>query len=73
MADLACIFFTKLATKDNAVYNYFVDMFSELTQESPLDGGVIEKEVVDCIQRRMEGSKFRAPSAFLEDMPLLQS
>ena len=31
IADLARMFFTELATKDNAVYNQFVDMFSVLT------------------------------------------
>ncbi|KAL2441490.1 Condensin complex subunit 1 [Exophiala dermatitidis] len=46
IADLARMFFTELATKDNAVYNQFVDMFSVLTQEGPLDGGVMEEEAV---------------------------
>ncbi|KAI5790743.1 armadillo-type protein [Peziza echinospora] len=31
IADLARMFFTELATKDNAVYNQFVDIFSVLT------------------------------------------
>ena len=33
IADLARMFFTELATKDNAVYNNFVDMFSLLTKD----------------------------------------
>lgn len=34
IADLAKMFFTELATKDNAVYNQFVDIFSILTASS---------------------------------------
>lgn len=34
IADLARMFFTELATKDNAVYNQFVDIFSVLTASS---------------------------------------
>lgn len=37
IADLARMFFTELATKDNAVYNHFVDMFSLLSAEPNLD------------------------------------
>ncbi|KAK2747305.1 Condensin complex subunit [Myotisia sp. PD_48] len=37
IADLARMFFTELATKDNAVYNHFVDMFSLLTTEENLN------------------------------------
>ncbi|KAI5855220.1 condensin [Tricharina praecox] len=37
IADLARMFFTELATKDNAVYNHFVDMFSLLSAEEDLD------------------------------------
>lgn len=37
IADLARMFFTELATKDNAVYNHFVDMFSLLSAERNLD------------------------------------
>lgn len=37
IADLARMFFTELATKDNAVYNHFVDMFSLLSAEQNLD------------------------------------
>jgi condensin complex subunit 1 len=36
IADLARMFFTELATKDNAVYNHFVDMFSLLSSEKEL-------------------------------------
>ena len=37
IADLARMFFTELSTKDNAVYNHFVDMFSLLSAEKGLD------------------------------------
>ncbi|KAL9114168.1 MAG: hypothetical protein Q9227_001940 [Pyrenula ochraceoflavens] len=38
IADLARMFFTELATKDNAVYNHFVDMFSLLSgAEEPVE------------------------------------
>lgn len=36
IADLARMFFTELSTKDNAVYNHFVDMFSLLSAEKGL-------------------------------------
>ncbi|KAK3690456.1 condensin-like protein [Podospora appendiculata] len=37
IADLARMFFTELSTKDNAVYNHFVDMFSLLSAERELE------------------------------------
>jgi condensin complex subunit 1 len=37
IADMARMFFTELSTKDNAVYNQFVDMFSNLSADSALD------------------------------------
>ena len=37
IADLSKMFFSELATKDNAVYNQFVDMFSVLTTEKELE------------------------------------
>ena len=46
ISDLARMFFTELATKDNAVYNQFVDMFSILTQPGSLEGGVLEEEAL---------------------------
>jgi condensin complex subunit 1 len=36
IADLARMFFTELSTKDNAVYNHFVDMFSLLSADEGL-------------------------------------
>ena len=60
IADLARMFFTELATKDNAVYNNFVDMFSLLTKEGELEeeasrrilkflAGFIEKVCIELI------------------------
>ena len=37
ITDLARMFFTELSTKDNAVYNHFVDMFSLLSAEKALE------------------------------------
>ncbi|OJJ43347.1 hypothetical protein ASPZODRAFT_123501 [Penicilliopsis zonata CBS 506.65] len=43
IADLARMFFTELATKDNAVYNHFVDMFSLLSAERNVDEGALRR------------------------------
>lgn len=59
IADLSRMFFTELSTKDNAVYNHFVDMFSLLSAEKDLEeeslrriikflAGFIEKVCCDC-------------------------
>lgn len=45
VADLARMFFTELATKDNAVYNHFVDMFSLLSAEKNLEEGSLRRIV----------------------------
>lgn len=37
IADLARMFFTELSTKDNAVYNHFVDMFSLLSADKGME------------------------------------
>ena len=58
-ADLARPFLTKLATKDDTMYNQFVDIFSVLTQEGPLDGGLIVKRI--CMTSRF--SFVRVPMA----------
>lgn len=52
IADLARMFFTELATKDNAVYNNFVDMFSLLTREGE---GEVEEEAVRRILKFLCG------------------
>ncbi|KAH7327737.1 armadillo-type protein [Stachybotrys elegans] len=50
IADLARMFFTELSTKDNAVYNHFVDMFSLLSA-----GGRMEEESFRRIVRFLLG------------------
>lgn len=45
IADLARMFFTELAGKDNAVYNHFVDMFSLLSAERNLEEGSLRRIV----------------------------
>jgi condensin complex subunit 1 len=49
IADLARMFFTELSTKDNAVYNHFVDMFGLLS------GGNMEEENFRRIVRFLLG------------------
>ena len=45
IADLSRMFFTELATKDNAVYNHFVDMFSLLSAEKELEEDALKRIV----------------------------
>ncbi len=43
IADLSRMFFTELATKDNAVYNHFIDMFSLLSAERDLEEDALKR------------------------------
>ena len=43
IADLSRMFFTELATKDNAVYNHFIDMFSLLSAERNLEEDALKR------------------------------
>ncbi|KAL9000825.1 MAG: hypothetical protein Q9169_000579 [Polycauliona sp. 2 TL-2023] len=43
IADLSRMFFTELATKDNAVYNQFIDMFSHLSAATDLEEGSLKR------------------------------
>lgn len=43
IADLSRMFFTELSTKDNAVYNHFVDMFSLLSAEKDLEEDALRR------------------------------
>ena len=43
IADLSRMFFTELSTKDNAVYNHFVDMFSLLSAEKELEDDALRR------------------------------
>ncbi|MCJ1310030.1 Condensin complex subunit [Agyrium rufum] len=45
IADLSRMFFTELATKDNAVYNQFVDMFSLLSADKDLEEDALKRIV----------------------------
>ena len=45
IADLSKMFFTELATKDNAVYNHFIDMFSLLSAEKDLEEDALKRIV----------------------------
>lgn len=45
IADMTRMFFTELATKDNAVYNQFVDMFSMLSADSALSEDAFKRIV----------------------------
>ena len=43
IADMSRMFFTELATKDNAVYNHFIDMFSLLSSEKELEEDALKR------------------------------
>ena len=43
IADLSRMFFTELATKDNAVYNHFIDMFSLLSAEKDFEEDALKR------------------------------
>ena len=58
IADLARMFFTELSTKDNAVYNHFVDMFSLLSA-----GGRMDEESFKRIIRFLVGFVEKVRSA----------
>jgi hypothetical protein len=45
IADMARMFFTELSTKDNAVYNQFIDMFSVLSADSTLSEDALKRIV----------------------------
>jgi len=45
IADMARMFFTELSTKDNAVYNQFIDMFSLLSADTSLSEDAFKKIV----------------------------
>ncbi|KAL2045601.1 hypothetical protein N7G274_002029 [Stereocaulon virgatum] len=56
IADLSRMFFTELATKDNAVYNHFIDMFSLLSAEKGL-GEDAFKRIVRFLSSFIEKDK----------------
>jgi hypothetical protein len=58
------MFFTELATKDNAVYNNFVDMFSLLTKE-----GELEEEASRRILKFLAGFIEKVCCCIFESLP----
>lgn len=70
IADLARMFFTELAGKDNAVYNHFVDMFSLLSAERNLEEGSLRR-IVKFLIGFVE--KVLAPSLLFQLFPSLFS
>ncbi|KAL6721200.1 condensin complex non-SMC subunit Cnd1 [Lecanora helva] len=56
IADLSRMFFTELATKDNAVYNQFIDMFSMLSAEKDLEEDAL-KRIIKFLSSFIEKDK----------------
>ena len=56
IADLARLFFTELATKDNAIYNHFIDMFSLLTAGKELEDDAL-KRIIKFLSSFIEKDK----------------
>jgi condensin complex subunit 1 len=68
--DMSRMFFTELATKDNAVYNHFMDMFSLLTADQSLDAESF-KNIVGFLTSFIEKVCSSLPQSFfqfLDDM-----
>lgn len=65
IADMSRMFFTELATKDNAVYNQFMDMFSVLSADQELEEESFRKilkflaSFIDKVSVRVTGSVLR--------------
>ncbi|KAI4272483.1 MAG: hypothetical protein LQ337_005264 [Flavoplaca oasis] len=56
IADLSRMFFTELATKDNAVYNQFIDMFSHLSAATDLEESSL-KRIIKLLASFIEKDK----------------
>jgi len=56
------MFFTELSTKDNAVYNHFVDMFSLLSAEKALEEESFRR-IVRFLLGFVEKVRFLSPSS----------
>jgi condensin complex subunit 1 len=59
IADMARMFFTELSTKDNAVYNQFVDMFSVLSADSALSEDAF-KRIIKFLAGFIEKACFKS-------------
>ncbi|KAI9886562.1 MAG: 60S ribosomal protein L28 [Watsoniomyces obsoletus] len=57
IADLSKMFFTELATKDNAIYNHFVDMFSLLSAEPNLEEEALRR-IIKFLASFVEKDKY---------------
>lgn len=64
IADLSRMFFTELATKDNAVYNQFIDMFSHLSAATDLEEASL-KRIIKFLASFIEKVSFRIRIDFL--------
>jgi condensin complex subunit 1 len=64
IADLARMFFTELSTKDNAVYNHFVDMFSLLSADRRIEEESFRR-IVRFLLGFVEKVSFPFPFPFL--------
>lgn len=69
IADLSRMFFTELATKDNAVYNHFIDMFSLLSAEKELEEDAL-KRIIKFLSSFIEKVSHVAGSHDLSSGPL---
>jgi condensin complex subunit 1 len=63
IADLARMFFTELSTKDNAVYNHFVDMFSLLSADRAMDEESFRR-IVKFLLGFVEKVRFPCPRCY---------
>lgn len=68
IADLSRMFFTELSTKDNAVYNQFIDMFSHLSAATDLEETSL-KRIIKFLASFIEKVSFAPSMEFLP--PLL--
>ena len=68
IADLSRMFFTELATKDNAVYNHFIDMFSLLSAEKGLEEDAL-KRIIKFLSSFIEKVRsFRVRDVYYTDI-----
>lgn len=73
IADMSRMFFTELATKDNAVYNHFVDMFSLLSAEKELEEDALRRIVKFLASFIEKVSKLRLRKALYADAHIGQA
>ncbi|ODV83821.1 hypothetical protein CANARDRAFT_202162 [[Candida] arabinofermentans NRRL YB-2248] len=58
IVDMCKLFFTELATKDNAIYNGFIDMFSGLSTDNQLSGKLF-KEIIKFVVSFIDKDRHR--------------